>query len=246
MRTSSSRAASRSPSGTENGMPAATILRLVRTSRWAIVVSGTRNARATWAVVRPSTARSVSASRDSADSAGWQQANSIGSRSSGVPPPGSSGSRGTASASAAATDPASRCRRERARSRSTARRWAVVVNHPAGLGGTPRDGQVRSASTSASCTASSATSKSPVRRCRWATTTAASRRTTRDSAESSGSGASGAVVRRGSGVTRSCRPPCASSPRPSGGSRPRRRAAAARARCAPARWRRPGRGRRSR
>lgn len=241
MRTSSRRGARLSPSGTENGMPAATTLRLVRTSRCAIVGSGTRNARATCAVVRPSTARSVSASRASGDRDGWQQANSIGNRSSGVPPPGSRGAGGSASAACAAAAPASRWRRARARSRSTARRCAVVVSHPPGLGGTPRVGQVRSASTSASCTASSATSKSPVRRCRWATTTAASRRTTRDSSASSVPGA----VRRGPPVTRTPRPPRAgSSPRPSGGSRPRRPAAAATARCAPARSPRPGRARR--
>ena len=63
-------------------MPAWVILRFARTSRWAIVASGTRNALAICGVVIPTTARSVSASRASTASAGWQQPNSIGSRSS--------------------------------------------------------------------------------------------------------------------------------------------------------------------
>ena len=67
-------------------MPAVTIFFLARTIRWASVVSLTRNARAICGVVRPTTARSVSASRASGASAGWQHANSSASRSS-VPGP---------------------------------------------------------------------------------------------------------------------------------------------------------------
>ena len=63
--------ASRSPaSGTRNRAPAARIRALARTMRWAMVGSGTRNARATWAVVMPATARRVSAMADPGDSAG--------------------------------------------------------------------------------------------------------------------------------------------------------------------------------
>jgi hypothetical protein len=40
--------------------------------RWAIVASGTRKARATWAVVRPPTARSVKAIAEAGVNAGWQ------------------------------------------------------------------------------------------------------------------------------------------------------------------------------
>ena len=64
-------------------MPAALILRLARTSRWAIVGSGTRNARAISAVVRPPSVRSVSATCASVASAGWQQVKISSSRSSG-------------------------------------------------------------------------------------------------------------------------------------------------------------------
>ena len=50
--------------------------------RWAIVASGTRKARAISAVVRPPTARRVSASCDGGESAGWQHRNSSVSVSS--------------------------------------------------------------------------------------------------------------------------------------------------------------------
>ena len=43
--------------------------------RWAIVASETRNARATWAVVRPPTARRVKAIAEAAVNAGWQHMN---------------------------------------------------------------------------------------------------------------------------------------------------------------------------
>ena len=65
------------------------------------------------------------------------------------------------------------------RRRSIARLRAVVMIHPAGLVGIPRIGQVRSASTNASWTASSARSKLPVARIRAATARPASRRNRR-------------------------------------------------------------------
>lgn len=86
VRTSDSRSGRASASGTSRAMPAATILRLARTIRCARVASLTRKARATCAVVRPVTARRVSAIRASMANAGWQQANSRASRSS-VPAP---------------------------------------------------------------------------------------------------------------------------------------------------------------
>ena len=45
---------------------------MARTMRWAIVGSGTRKARAISSVVRPPSRRSVSATRASAESTGWQ------------------------------------------------------------------------------------------------------------------------------------------------------------------------------
>ena len=68
----------------------ARIVAFARLIRWAIVASGTKNALAISAVVRPPTARSVSASCDAAESDGWQQrkssvsvSSSSGMRSSG-------------------------------------------------------------------------------------------------------------------------------------------------------------------
>ncbi len=63
-----------------NVAPAARIWALARLIRWAIVASGTRNARAIWAVVRPPTARSVRATCDAGVSAGWQHRNSSAQR----------------------------------------------------------------------------------------------------------------------------------------------------------------------
>ena len=54
----------------------------VRSSRWPIVASDTRNARATSLVDSPATVLSVSATRPGSDSAGWQQVNSSRSTSS--------------------------------------------------------------------------------------------------------------------------------------------------------------------
>ena len=65
-------------------MPASRILRRARVSRCAIAGSEIRNARATSAVVRPLTWRSVSAMRTSGASAGWQQAKISSRRSSGI------------------------------------------------------------------------------------------------------------------------------------------------------------------
>ena len=58
------------------------MLCLARLIRCAIVASGTRNALAISAVVRPPTARSVSAIADAGDSAGWQHMKSRTSVSS--------------------------------------------------------------------------------------------------------------------------------------------------------------------
>ena len=73
--------------------PAALMRCLALLMRCAIVDSGTRNARAISAVVRPPTARSVSASCEGAESDGWQHRNRRVSVSSEV---------GTAQASSAA------------------------------------------------------------------------------------------------------------------------------------------------
>ena len=141
-------------SGTLRSMPVATIFCLARTIRCARVCSLTRKARAICGVVRPMTARSVSGSRASGASAGWQQANSRASRSS---VPGRSSGGVARAASAVLAPPAGR-------SRSSALRCAAVVSQAAGRCGVPSRRHAASASRTAPCTASSATSKSPKRR----------------------------------------------------------------------------------
>ena len=58
--------------GTRYGTRASRSVRLARTMRWATVASAVRNARAISRVVRPPSVRSVSATRASRASAGWQ------------------------------------------------------------------------------------------------------------------------------------------------------------------------------
>ena len=148
-------------------MPALRILRLARTSRWAMVASGTRNARAISAVVSPARVRRVSATRASVASAGWQQVKISRSRSSGTPRSSGSGSSGTCIRAASWSLAAPTVSR---RSRSVARLRAVVVSQAPGRFGTPSRGQVRRASAKASWAHSSARSQSPVIRISVATT----------------------------------------------------------------------------
>ena len=71
-RTPLRRSSSSSAGGTRYGIPAFSILRRALVRRCAIVVSGTRNARAISASCRPATVRSVNATRAERESAGWQ------------------------------------------------------------------------------------------------------------------------------------------------------------------------------
>src|SRR5215218_3338110 len=77
------------------------ICAFARLIRWAMVVSGTRNARAISAVVSPPTARKVSATCDGGDSAGWQHRNSSDNVSS-VAGAGGAGCSGDSSAATVA------------------------------------------------------------------------------------------------------------------------------------------------
>ncbi len=145
-------------------MAAARIFRFARTRRWAMAGSATRSARAISAVVRPARVRSVSATRASSGSAGWQQVKISRSRSSAIPL--GSGSGGFASSTPSGVSLAA-CRSlaasfARLRSTSTARLRAVVVSQPPGLAGTPSRAQVFSAWANASWAHSSARSQSPV------------------------------------------------------------------------------------
>src|SRR5437879_5680486 len=136
---------------------AARILALARTIRCAMVDAGTRKARAISSVERPPSVRRVRATCASVASAGWQHVKISRSLSSGT---------GASSSSAKS----SRCRaisscfcarRARRRSRSIALWRAVPISQATGLSGMPAAGHCSSATSNASCSASSATSKSP-------------------------------------------------------------------------------------
>ena len=132
--------------GTSYGIRASAIFRLARTIRLPIVGSATRNARAISPVVRPPSARSVSATRADTPSAGWQQVKISRKRSSTIELSSitarcSCWSRRTSSASRPARSATERSRRRR----SIARRRAVTVSHAPGFAGTPSRGHVVSA-----------------------------------------------------------------------------------------------------
>src|SRR5580704_6968648 len=162
-----------------------------------MVGSGTRNARAISAVVSPPSSRSVSATRAAVPSAGWQQENMSRSRSSRTGPSSGGSSRWPGGPTppcppaGACTSAAWACLSARAasrRSRSMARLRAVVMIHPAGLGGRPASGHRRAASANASWTASSAVSMSPKTRVRTATARPYSSRKTPSMSASAGPG----------------------------------------------------------
>ena len=139
-------------------MPAALIFRLARTSRLAIVGSGTRKARAISSVVSPPSVRSVSATCASTASAGWQHVKMSSRRSSGK----------VVLFTSSSTSPRAR-RAGRLSRRGSARggcgRWLGCApsssSQARGLSGTPSRGQRSAAIANASCAASSARSKSP-------------------------------------------------------------------------------------
>src|SRR5579859_623676 len=187
------RAGRSASAGMRYGIPASRILALARTSRWGMVVSGTRNACAISAVVSPPSSRRVSATRAAAPSAGWQQVNISRSRSSRTGPSSSGSSWACSSAAWAYLSSRAASRR----SRSMARLRAVVMIHPAGLGGSPADGHRLAASANASWTASSAVSMSPKTRVRTATARPYSSRKTRSMSVRAGKGTSVPVCVRG-------------------------------------------------
>ncbi len=138
-------------------MRAALIFCLARTSRFAIVCSGTRKARAISSVVSPPRVRSVSATCASTTSAGWQHVKMSSKRSSGKVVVFIA----TSAQLAAARRPAFAARARSRRMESVARFRAVVISQARGLLGTPSRGQRWAATANASCAASSARSKSP-------------------------------------------------------------------------------------
>src|SRR5438270_3387456 len=147
-------------------MPAARILPFARTRRCAMVGSGTRKARAISPVSRPPSSRRVRATWALIASEGWQHVKIRRSRSSRT----ATSSGGSSSPAWMRWASAWRSSREASRRmRSIARLRAVVMIQPAGLGGTPVDGQRCTATAKASWTASSARSMSPKTRMRTAT-----------------------------------------------------------------------------
>ena len=147
-------------------MALALTLRFARTSRLAIVSSGTRNARAISSVASPPSARSVSATWASSASAGWQQVKRSSSRSSGIVVSSISSSVATGTSSSRVLAASVRSRR----TRSTARLRAVATSQARGLAGFPSRGQRSAAIANASWVASSARSKSPRKPIRAAST----------------------------------------------------------------------------
>src|ERR1700730_2932351 len=138
-------------------MRAVRILALARTIRCAMVGVGTRKARAISSVERPPSVRRVRATCASVASAGGRHVKISRSLSSGT---------GASSSSAKS----SRCRaisscfcarRARRRNLSMALWRAVPISQATGLSGMPAAGHCSSATSNASCSASSATSKSP-------------------------------------------------------------------------------------
>ena len=198
-------------------MPAPRIFRFARTSRCAIAGSETRNACAISPVVRPPTSRSVSATRLSAASAGWQHVNTSASRSS--------GSRSRRPPRLEAPEPADELRLllEGLLSADAVDGAVAGGRDDPGAGRLryPVAGQRSSAVANASCTASSASSRSPRTRVRIATARPHSSRKTRSTSscmpllqnradlDGAGSGAAGmsaasriASSRSGSSVTK--------------------------------------------
>src|SRR5213593_1019285 len=144
-------------------MRAPRILALARTSRCAMVGTGTRNACAISSVERPPSVRRVRATCASVASAGWQHVKIRQSLSSGTDVSSSAdSSRWYAISSCFCT------RRARRRRPSIALCRAVDTSQATGFAGVPAPGHRSIAVANASWSASSATSKSPSRRMRVA------------------------------------------------------------------------------
>ncbi len=125
------------------------MLCLARLIRWAIVASGTRNARAISAVVKPPTARNVNAIAEAGVNAGWQHmkrrtsvSSSCGAVSMAV---------GSVLWAASSATSLSRWRRaDSLRMWSAIRRKATCVSHARGLSGRPSRGHCIAAASDAS------------------------------------------------------------------------------------------------
>src|SRR3984885_1656411 len=159
-RTDERRAASSAPRGTSKGTCASVRVRLARTMLCAMVLSGTRKARAISPVDRPPNRRSVSATWASVESTGWQEMNIRRRRSSPTSSSIALAMSGTAISLYANSRPNSSSFRSCSalrRKRSIARCLAVAMSQAPGLTGTPDFGHCSNAATRASWARSSAT-----------------------------------------------------------------------------------------
>ena len=159
-----------SRSGTRKGMPLSRILALARTRRWPMAAGETRKAEAMAAASKPRTVCSIKGARTASSMAGWAQANSSFSRSSGI-----FLDHAAAVASPIPPPARSRCGDEASRrvSRRDARRWPCAWRRPSARLRDCREcrvlGQCASAEAKASARASSAAATSRVRAARKAT-----------------------------------------------------------------------------
>ena len=177
-RTACSRPGRSAAVGASKRAPAPRRVAFARLIRCAMVASGTRNPAAICAVVSPATARRVRATCELSLSAGWAQSSSICTVSSSCGSASAAGSRPAGSGAYAAASSSRRVRAVWLRWWSMSLRDATRMSHPRGLSGRPSAGHWTEAAISASWTASSHDSKSPLRRRRAARTCGASRRHT--------------------------------------------------------------------
>src|SRR3989454_1165846 len=145
-------------------MRASRIFALARTIRWATVGGFVRNARAISSVVRPQTSRSVIATWASGGKAGWQQVKISRSRSSSTLPSSHCSASLVLDSSCFGSSVNDASKRARRRMPSMALKRPVDTSHARGLTGTPFRDHCWTATAKASCSASSAASKSPSKR----------------------------------------------------------------------------------
>ena len=136
--------------------------------RWASVDGSVRKACAISSVVRPQTSRRVSATRASGVRTGWQHVKMSRSRSSSMFSSSIVLGSALCAFSCSARFACEASKRARRRIASMALKRPVETSHARGFAGSPSFGHCSNAALKASCSASSATSKSPRRRIRLA------------------------------------------------------------------------------
>ena len=151
-------------------MRASRIFALARTILWATVAGFVRKARAISSVMRPQTSRSVIATWASGDRAGWQQVKINRSRSSSTFSSSHVSVSSVIDSTCRASSVSDASNRARRRMPSIALKRPVETSQARGLAGRPSRVHCSTAAANASCSASSAVSKSPSRRINVAST----------------------------------------------------------------------------